>query len=295
VNVHMEGWRRSLAFGCTLGVALLASVAGVVPASAEAGHARIRFIDASVDVPSVDFYVDGQLVLSNVTYKGVSTYIDVAPGQHDLQARKSGSASSGQPLASTRQTLGDGTFSSVISVDLPDMSLGEVFFADGIASPPSGGAAMRFLHMCFQVPAVSIANKQDGKVLIDNISFMQGSPYTTVQSGTYDLELVPVGTNGHDRQPIYQVSGAALRAGSVQTFVGIGGMGQPVEMLEVLDAASAAVAPEGGAATGVGGQVSDHASAGLPGPAVGVGLLAFCLIAAASVLVLTRRATAAKC
>jgi hypothetical protein len=272
-------WRRSLALAVAATAVIPGWLTGAVAAhAADNGQARVRLLSTLTMGPKTDFYVDGRKLVSAVDYKSTTTYLNVSPGQHSLQLRPAGAAASSAPLADTQQTLAAGSYSTIISIEEMDMSVKELLVSDGIATPPSGSALVRFLHMCYQIPTVSLG-PPGGAAIISNIAFTQASPYVPVQAGPLDLQLRQ--TDKPDNV-VYQVSNVDLKAGSVQSFVGLGGMGQPVEALDVLDAASAGTAPQGGATTGEGGLVYGRAPA--------LGLLACSLLLAAGLLVAGGRA-----
>jgi len=52
---------------------------------------NLRFIHLSPDAPAVDITLpDGKVLFSNVSYKGITDYIPVAPGRYTIQARPAG-------------------------------------------------------------------------------------------------------------------------------------------------------------------------------------------------------------
>ena len=100
-----------------------------------------------------------------------------------------------------------------------------------------------------------------------------------VQAGTSTLQLRQADKPDN---VVFEAKDFVLQAGAIRTFLGIGGMGQPVEMLSVLDAASAGTAPQGAAATGAGGLVY--------GRALGLSILTCTLLLAGGLLVAAVRA-----
>lgn len=248
-------------------------------ASADQSQAQLRIGYFSSDAPHVDFYVDGQKALSNVGYKTVSNYIDVSPGQHTLIARAAGSAESSAPVVQVPGTFTAGTFYTGFAAGKTG-ELKAAIFQDSLSTPPAGKTAARFVHLAPEVPGVDVAVK-GGPVVFNNISFMQGSQYATVDAGSYNLELHQAGTD----KVLFTADGVQLAAGVIQTAIGSGGVGTPVELVKVQDAASASATPQGGAATGGGGLALRHAlrqaTALLP--------LALGLVGACFLLVFARR------
>lgn len=53
--------------------------------------ANIRFVHLSLNAPSVDITLpDGKILFSNISYKGVTSYISVAPSRYTVEARLTG-------------------------------------------------------------------------------------------------------------------------------------------------------------------------------------------------------------
>ena len=56
-----------------------------------AGNAKVRFVHASPDAPTVDITLaDGTTVFDDVSFKGVGDYVELAAGDYDLQVRDAG-------------------------------------------------------------------------------------------------------------------------------------------------------------------------------------------------------------
>jgi len=274
--------RTPPAIALTLLAMAFSLAAGATTASAADDQARVRLYYLSPDGPHVDFYVDGTRAWSDVTYKTVSTYAAVAAGQHHFQVRPAGSAATSQPLADVAQSVvASGYYTVFAGGKSSDFKAG--LFSDGFPNPPAGKAVARFVHMAPEVPGVDVKLK-DGTTLFSNIAFLQSSPYAPFPAGSYDVQLV--GVNGSTAgQVLFTTSATLGAAGTVYTLIGTGGVGQPVELVETRDAASAGVSPQGGAGTGEGGMAYRGT---LP-----VALIAAGLVGAALMLLLVRRRTPA--
>jgi hypothetical protein len=79
------------------------------------GNAKVRVIHASPDAPAVDVYVDGTAVLTNVPYKAISGYLEVAAGAHNIQVFATGTTTS--PVIDVTPTLTDGTIYTIIAMN----------------------------------------------------------------------------------------------------------------------------------------------------------------------------------
>ena len=269
-------WKRSLTIPLALSAALVAWMAGTAPAAADT-QAHVRFVYVAADGPSGggDLLVDGRRVVTKAQYKQYTNYFSVTAAQHTFQLRWAGTT----PLvAEVTQSLAAGSYSSIfLGTTASDMHA--VLFNDDISAPPAGKALARFVHMAYQVPGVNVT-LADGTALFTNIGFLQGSPYIPVAPGTYHLQLHPA--SNPDANPLFTTDATVASAGAVYTMVGIGGLAPlVVELLPLGDAASAGVAPIGGATTGAGGLAF--------GQDLRIGLIAFALVGTACLLLLARR------
>jgi len=277
---------RRFAFALAAVPLLLAISAA--PAGA-ASEARVRLVYLSPDnaLGNIDFYVDGRRALSNTVFDVESTYLTVSPGQHTFSARPAGSPASSAPSAEVQQSLDANYYSVFVGGKLGSSScpVKAVVFNDSLSTPPAGQVLARFVHMAPEVPGVDVILNDNSsnppKVLFSNVSCFQGSSYSAFPAGTYPVALVATGKSDQ----LFQTSAPLTQPGAVYTLVGAGGVNQPVQLVRILDAASAGSAPQGAAATGVG---TTALGATLP-----LGLIVASLIACALLVLLVRRAPAA--
>lgn len=55
------------------------------------GHANVRFVHLSPNAPAVDITTpDGKAIFRNIAYKGITEYVPLRPGRHNLEARAAG-------------------------------------------------------------------------------------------------------------------------------------------------------------------------------------------------------------
>jgi hypothetical protein len=235
----------------------LASAAAALPAQAASqpgGLLRVAYF--SPDGPDVDVYVDGGRILTNVVYKTVGTYQSLSPGSHRVEFRQTGSSPGSLALASATASLSAGAYYTAAAGGKV-AQLTAVIFNDGFTPPSAGKAELRALHFAPEVPAVDIAIK-GGPVIFSSVGFPEATSYSAVASGSYDLEFRAAGTD----QVLLTARGVSIKAGAVESLVGVGGVGRPIEVVQVQDAAAATVAASssgggiGGAATGLGGMAS---------------------------------------
>jgi hypothetical protein len=230
-----------------LGILTLAAVPALA-ASQPGGLLRVAYF--SPDGPNVDVYIDGGRILTNVVYKTVGTYQSLPAGSHKVEFRQTGSSTSSPALASVTASLSAGAYYTAAAAGKA-AGLTAVVFNDGFTPPTAGKAELRALHFAPEVPAVDIAIR-GGPVIFSSVGFPEATSYAAVASGTYDLEFRAAGTD----QVLLTARGVIIKAGAVESLVGVGGVGRPIEVVQVQDAAAAAATATGlggGAGTGLGG------------------------------------------
>jgi uncharacterized protein DUF4397 len=249
---------RLLLVGTVAALLSLASAAAdalpALAASKPGGLLRVAYF--SPDGPNVDVYVDGGRILTNVLYKTVGTYQSLPAGAHKVEFRQTGSSPGSPALASATANLSVGAYYTAAAGGKV-AQLTAVVFNDGFTPPTAGKAELRALHFAPEVPAVDIAIK-GGPIIFSGVGFPEATSYSAVASGSYDLEFRAAGTD----QVLLTARGVSIKAGAVESLVGVGGVGRPIEVVQVQDAAAATAAVNsssgggggvGGAATGLGG------------------------------------------
>jgi len=95
------------------------------------GQAKVRFVHASADAPSVDVAVtEGPVLFGDVPFRGASTYASVDGGTYDLEVRVAGTSTVALPLPGT--SFNGGTNYTVFATGLlSDGSLGALPVIDG--------------------------------------------------------------------------------------------------------------------------------------------------------------------
>jgi hypothetical protein len=234
--------------GVALGMvlAVIAATAGLPALAANQPAGLLRIAYFSPDGPVVDVYVDGSRILAGVVYKTVGTYQSLPAGSHRVEFRQAGSPAASPPLAAATATLAAGQYYTAAAGG-KGADLTAVVFNDGFTAPVAGKAELRALHFAPEVPAVDIAIK-GGPVIFSDVGFPEATSYAAVASGSYDLEFRAAGTD----QVLLTARGVTIKAGAVESLVGVGGVGRPIEVVQVQDAAAAAAASTAAAASGAG-------------------------------------------
>ncbi len=242
-------FRRLVAAGAVLSALLALAAAPALAANQPGGLLRVAYF--SPDGPAVDVYIDGGRILTNIVYKTVGTYQSLPAGSHRVELRQTGSPTSSPALASTTANLSSGAYYTAAAGGKAS-DLTAVVFSDGFTPPTAGKAQLRALQFAPEIPAVDVAIR-GGPVIFSSLGFPEATSYAAVASGSYDLEFRAAGTD----QVLLTARGVTIKAGAVESLVGVGGVGRPIEVVQVQDAAAAAATAAGvgggGAGTGLGG------------------------------------------
>ncbi|QMU30315.1 DUF4397 domain-containing protein [Adhaeribacter radiodurans] len=171
--------------------------------------ARVMVVHASPNAPAVDILVDNVKVNSSgLAFPNNSGYLDVMAGQRNVKVNAAGSATS---VIDANLDLVAGQNYSVFAINNL-ANIEPLVLPDNLATPASGKAHVRFIHLSPDAPAVDIAVK-DGPVLFSNRSFKSATDFTPVDATSYNLEVRLAGTN----TVVLDLPGVALQNGKIYT------------------------------------------------------------------------------
>ena len=153
-----------------------------------AASARVRAAHMSPNAPNVDVYVDGDVVLEDVPFGDISSYLELDAGTYTVEITPAGDSettvfSGDVPVEAET----DYTIAAIGEVgDDTDQSFEALVLEDDNSDPGSDTARVRAVHASPDAPAVDIT--ADGEVLFDGIEF-GNSDSIEVPSGDYTLEV----------------------------------------------------------------------------------------------------------
>jgi hypothetical protein len=277
---------RHIALFATTATLLAGVVSAVAPATASAASVGwVRCANLSPGTPSVDIYLipfsnpQHPIVLKHAEYGEVYSYMAVSAGQYTVAMRPAGAPASSFPIVSASFMVSAGTNYTVASLG-PATSRRLEVLKDDMAAP-RGKALVRVIQASLKEDMVTVTDGQD--VLAQQLAFGAVTPYMAVRPGVQDVQFSAPGAHA--------AMSVTVAAGSVHTIVVLDGSAG-LEVDNLTDAAGSPVAPDGGAATGLGGTAPrDTAADSAPWLAT---LAAGSLLILAGVFVLRRsRRTAA--
>jgi len=150
------------------------------------GTSKVRVVHASPDAPGVDLKVDMVTVNSAaLTFPNFTDYLDVNAGSRNLMV----SASGGGPTvidATVPFSLG-GAYTIFAVDELANIE--PLVLSDNLATPASGIAHIRFVHLSPDAPAVDITTGNGSVTLFNDVAFKGSVDFTPVAAGTYPIEV----------------------------------------------------------------------------------------------------------
>jgi hypothetical protein len=137
----MSKWRLVMMVGMALILvaALFPVTAGAAPAAQE-GTARLRFVHASFDAPSLDAYIDGTVAATGV--RSDTGYMDVSAGQHTFSFRAAGGA---EDVASVDANVAAGQRVTIAAMNV-FASLEARVYVDDVTAPARNRAKIKVIN-----------------------------------------------------------------------------------------------------------------------------------------------------
>jgi hypothetical protein len=198
----------SLAFAGILATAV------AVPAFA-ADKAMVRALHASPDAPAVDIYVDDAKVLSGVTFKTLSDYLELDAGSYKVSIKAAGTDT---VVSSIDATVDAGTKYTIAAIGpLASISM-TAFVDDGMTSADE--AKLRVVHLSPDTGGVDVAlaGQSAADAPVKNLTYPNATDYLALPAGTYDFEVRPTGTT----TVALNLPGTALAADTNYTVFAVG-------------------------------------------------------------------------
>ena len=154
-------------------------------------NSSIRVLHVSPNAPAVDIYANGNLIVKNLSYKELSQYLSIPPGNYNIKVYPSGQMTN--PVINTNVSIPPNTVFNVAAIgNLPNISLYAI--PEPIIAQNLGKPCVRFIHLSPNAPAVDI-KLSDGTKVFNNVAYKDITNYTCVPAGTYIFKVSPAGTD----------------------------------------------------------------------------------------------------
>ena len=213
-----------------LGLLLLAAPAAMADSHMSSGNsALLRVAHLSPDAPAVDVWVNGDVVLSDVPYEAVSSYLELSPGSYDVQVTPAGET---EPMVidATLELESETAYTVAATGLLGEDDLKPLVLVDNRFDNVET-AKVRFVHTSPDAPSVDVG-LPDGSVVFGDVGFREHSKYGELPAGTYDLEVRVAGT----MDVALSVPDVSLESGTNYTIFAIGTLDEgTLKALPVVD------------------------------------------------------------
>ena len=206
----MSRWRSVMMVGMALilVVALFPVTAGAAPAVQE-GTARVRFVHASFDAPSLDAYVDGTVVATGV--RSDTGYMDVPAGQHTFSFRTAGGA---DDAASVDANVASGERVTIAAMNVL-ASLEARAYVDDVTAPARNRAKVKVINA---IPDGGPINATIADLtLASGLAYGEVSDVGQMYAGYHDITVTDA-----DGAPIASESGKAINEDHAYTIFVVG-------------------------------------------------------------------------
>lgn len=175
--------------------------------------AMVRFLHASPDAPNVDIYVNARLVVKNLPYKHLETYLTLPTGKYHIDIYPTGNMVS--TLMTKKITVEAGAVYTYAFIGTDKKHQLLPFKEE--PGVPRGETKLRFIHLSPDTPPVDIAVRK-GDIVFPNINNKKATSYLGLSPMTVNLEVRSAGT----KEVILPIPNLQLKANESYTLVAVG-------------------------------------------------------------------------
>lgn len=181
-------------------------------------YADVMVTHASPDAPGVDLLIDNVKKNSAaLTYPNNTGYLETESGTRNIKVNVAGTTTT---VINADLMLTKDVNYSVFAIDSVS-KISAIVFVDDLSAPAAGKAHVRFLHLSPNAPAVDVAVASSGAVVFGNVSFKEGTAFTALDAGTYNLDVRVAGTS----TVALVLPAITLQAGKIYTVFAKGFLG----------------------------------------------------------------------
>jgi hypothetical protein len=192
--------------------------------------ATVRVVHASPTAPTVDIYLNGDLILNNLSYLDFTEYLTLTPANYELTVYPDGVTPEDEvdPLWQDNLNItGNAVAFTMVAMGTDNFRVN--VYPDNLEIIPPGQARIRFVHAVQNVPALSVINAANGGVLAGGLGFGQGSDNLNVNANTRTFNFSNTGVG-----VFYRVESFPLAVGGHYTFIAIGDANDPESLGHIL-------------------------------------------------------------
>ncbi len=151
-------------------------------------NAKIRVLNASPDTPSVDFYVNGSLVVKGLKYKSFTEYANAEPGIYTVTTTPSGTNS--EILVTEDIELLPGLIYTIVIAGLNPALTIELISDTPSPNTDKSMSYMRYINLSPYSTEFDVL--MNGKIVAPNLFYLDVTDYVEMYPGNYKMDLVNV-------------------------------------------------------------------------------------------------------
>lgn len=179
-------------------------------------NTQVRIGHYSPDAPAVNVLVDDDHIIENVSFGELTEYFNTDPGSHEIEVV---TATQGDSIFHANLDLENDTDYTVLAIG-DATSVRPLVLVDENRSVQDR-TQVRLVHTSPDAPAVDarvVDDDGEGPTLFRNVAFGEASDYIGVDAATYDIDLMPTGSD----RPALSLSDVSLEGGGTVTIVATG-------------------------------------------------------------------------
>lgn len=145
----------------------------------------IRILHASSETPSLDIFLNGELMVEKLGYEALTDYLSEEPGEYNIKVFAAGETTN--PLVDIDLSIAEGELTTIaVTGVLPQVSL--LPAVQTIECPVSGQALVRFIHLSPDAPPVDVT-LSDNTSLFIGVEYREVSDYQKIEGGKHQVQV----------------------------------------------------------------------------------------------------------
>lgn len=148
-------------------------------------NSKIRVLNAIPSAPSLDIYINGELIGSGVVFSDITCYESIPPGDYEIEVYISGTYDN--PLFVKSIDILPDTSSTVNIVTL-DGNIDILILNDANILGEVTSCFLRFIHLSPNTPLLSLSLPND-ITLFGNVEYLETTGYYPLSSAIYNFKL----------------------------------------------------------------------------------------------------------
>ncbi len=180
--------------------------------------ASVLVTHASPDAPGVDLLIDDVKQNSAaLPYPNNTGYLQAESGTRNIKVNVAGTTTT---VINANLALTADKHYSVFAIDSVS-NISAIAIEDDLSTPAAGKAHVRFIHLSPNAPSVDVAVASSGAVVFGDVAFKEGTAFTPLDAGTYNLDVRVAGTS----TVALVLPAITLQAGKIYTVFAKGFLG----------------------------------------------------------------------